>query len=236
MEEYHIEVDGHTITYILVRKKVKNINLRVRSGSAVLVSAGRTVPHDFIEQAVRKKARWILKNQERFAENSDIASNRQYITGEIIDYLGRQYPLLLHRAAAIEKVDFDGAAVSLFVKEGSNPECRKKLLQLWYKQEAKTVFHHSLERMHSLVAGHGIEKPSITIRTMKTRWGSCSWKKQKITLNTELLKATESSIDYVVLHELAHFRHKKHDKSFYNFLSEVMPDWKARKKALKTSI
>jgi len=234
MEQHTVTCEDQAITFLLIRKNVKNVNLKVRPDSTIVVSADNKVPYEFIEQLVREKARWILKTRDRFDERRSRQRGLQYISGEITYYLGIKYPLLVLPANNREKVFIDGDDLVLLVQDGSDFTRREKLIKLWYKEQAKTVFHESLERMHSRVAGYGIDKPSITIRAMKTRWGSCSWKKQKITLSTELLKTPQSCIDYVVLHELAHFKHRNHDAAFYIFLSGIMPDWKEQKLYLKS--
>jgi predicted metal-dependent hydrolase len=71
---------------------------------------------------------------------------------------------------------------------------------------------------------------------MKSRWGSCHREKKVIVLNSDLIKTPKYCIDYVMLHELIHFKHRYHDKEFYNFLTSLMPDWKQRKKALDEEI
>jgi predicted metal-dependent hydrolase len=71
---------------------------------------------------------------------------------------------------------------------------------------------------------------------MKARWGSCYRKDKVIILNLELIKAPKYCIDYVVLHELIHFKYKNHDNNFYTFLSSLMPDWKKRKKILDEEV
>ena len=53
-----------------------------------------------------------------------------------------------------------------------------------------------------------------------------------VTLNSKLIYADESLIDYVIMHELCHFKFKNHDRDFYALLSRICPDWKARKKLL----
>ncbi|MCE5341970.1 MAG: M48 family metallopeptidase [Eubacteriales bacterium] len=70
------------------------------------------------------------------------------------------------------------------------------------------------------------------MRKMKTLWGSCSRNKGRISLNYYLYKASVPSIEYVILHELAHFIHPKHNKAFYDFLTIYMPDWEQRKAML----
>ena len=80
-----------------------------------------------------------------------------------------------------------------------------------------------------LVKKYGIEKPTLRIRDMETRWGSCLAKKRIITLNKRLLESPRNCIEYVVMHELCHLIHPNHSKQFYSFLTMLMPDWKERK-------
>ena len=70
---------------------------------------------------------------------------------------------------------------------------------------------------------------------MKSRWGSCSTK-NTITLNTELVKSPLYCIDYVVVHELCHILHQKHNNGFYKTLKRILPDWEQRKERLEKAI
>ena len=64
---------------------------------------------------------------------------------------------------------------------------------------------------------------------MTSRWGSCQTVKGIITLNSKLIEKPLRCIEYVVLHEFAHFIHPNHSKEFYDFVASLMPDWKERK-------
>ena len=79
-------------------------------------------------------------------------------------------------------------------------------------------------------------KPTgLIIRSMKSRWGSCS-RKGIITLSTELIKLPDIYIEYVIIHELCHLKHHNHGKEYYNLLSELFPDWKKVRKDLRGNI
>ena len=67
---------------------------------------------------------------------------------------------------------------------------------------------------------------------MQRRWGSYS-KNGRVTLNIDLVRAPLPCIDYVIVHELAHALHPNHGRSFYDLLSQMMPDWERRKLALE---
>jgi len=230
---HSVEHAGKTIPFTVVRKKVKNVNLRVNPDATVVVSAGNKVPVEYIEQLVIKKAPWIIKALEHFTEQRSNKNSRQYATGEVISYLGQAYSLQVVAVKKQEEVIIDQGVCYLFVKDDGDFKRKEHLITEWYKEQARLLFGQSLEKVHPLVSEQGIVKPTITVRKMKTRWGSCSWSRNKITLNSELVKAPWPCIDYVVLHELAHFKNRKHDHDFYNFLTEMMPDWKERRKLLK---
>jgi hypothetical protein len=72
----------------------------------------------------------------------------------------------------------------------------------------------------------------VGFRKNKTLWGSCS-AKNRLSFNTSLAKVPITCIEYVVVHELAHIKHKNHSAKFWNFVGEYLPDFKQRKKGLK---
>jgi hypothetical protein len=234
MKESCVNYQGSQIKFTLVRKKVKNVNLRVRSDGTVVVSADKLVPLAFIEKLVFQKAPWILNNLERIGTKTAILPELSYISGEILPFLDRRLTLKVMPADGVEKIWLEDGILHLAVFEESDADIRRQIIDFWYKKQAEPIFLQALDRIYPLVAAHGISRPTITVRQMKTRWGSCSWQKGKISLNSELLKTSLACIDYVVLHELAHFKHQGHNRAFYGFLSEIMPDWQERRLALKS--
>lgn len=77
------------------------------------------------------------------------------------------------------------------------------------------------------------EKPTLKVRTMKTRWGGCNPSKKTITLNTRLMDVPKSAREYVILHEYVHFVHPNHQKPFHDLMAQLMPDYKQRRALLK---
>jgi len=90
--------------------------------------------------------------------------------------------------------------------------------------------------MSALIGKYGVGKPHLEIRVMKARWGSAQINNNTILINTELIKAPKYCIDYVILHELIHFKYNNHSENFYNMLFTLMPDWEKRKKILDEEI
>ena len=232
-KEFTVDCDGDFIPVVLTRKRVKNINLRIRCNQSVAVSAASHVPLKAIEELIRGKAAWILKHFDRYAHQQKDRVVLFYENGDQLNYLGRTYTLQVQEAIQREEVLADQDKIYLLIRANRSREYRDKMIDRWYREKAGYILNQSLEKNYPLLAGHKIAKPALVIRKMKTRWGSCSLHKQKITLNLELVKMPPALIDYVVLHELVHFIHQNHSKAFYDCLSGLMPDWKERRKLLK---
>ena len=106
---------------------------------------------------------------------------------------------------------------------------KKKIMEKWYFENAKKLFPQFMEKWLKILDEH-VEK--VSIKPMKTRWGSCNYVKKYINLNTELIKRTPFEIEYVVLHELTHLKYPNHGKGFYNYIERYMPNYKIAEKML----
>jgi len=69
-------------------------------------------------------------------------------------------------------------------------------------------------RLNQLAGKYGFTYNRLFIRNQKTRWGTCS-SRNNISLNINLLRLPQELQDYVMLHELAHTRHKNHSRDFW---------------------
>lgn len=236
MMKHTVNYGGNEITFELERKNVKNINLNIRPDMSIAVSANHNVPLDFIKDFVKDKGSWILKNIVYFKESQrEIKREREYISGESFKYLGRQYRLKVEKSE-IEEVKYFRGFIYIYVRDTDDFKKKERLFNNWTHEKAYINFNESLNKMYAIVEKYGIPEPKIHIREMKARWGSCHRESGIILLNLELIKAPKYCIDYVVLHELIHFKYKNHDEKFYGFLTSLMPDWERRKKILDEEV
>lgn len=100
---------------------------------------------------------------------------------------------------------------------------------VYYKNNCKNIIHPIIKKYTHTMQ---LFPNKITYRNNKTRWGSCSYK-NNINLNIQLLKLPIELIEYVVVHELAHIKHKHHQKEFYEEIQKVLPNYKSLDKTLK---
>ncbi|WP_046721750.1 YgjP family zinc-dependent metalloprotease [Heyndrickxia coagulans] len=236
MEKHQIEYANKIIDFVVKRKKVKNVNLNIKPDMTIEVTANDRVPLDFICDFVKTKGAWILKNVKTFQDVQPYRqSEREYVSGETFKYLGKQYRLRVIQEDE-EKVKYFRGFIYLYVKDTENVNRKAKLIDEWYREKAQKTFHESLAKMFPLVQKYGVDKPNIDLRSMKARWGSALTEKNTILLNTDLIKAPKYCIDYVVLHELIHFKYNDHSDNFYKMLYSLMPDWEKRKAILDEEV
>ncbi|AWZ47544.1 M48 family peptidase [Clostridiaceae bacterium 14S0207] len=212
------------------RKKVKNITLKVKSQGTVHLTVPLNTSDEFINKFLKSKEKWIKKKVEFFKDNYKNHIKKSYIEGENHKYLGEYYKLqVISSKKEFVSLDIENKVIKLYVKDKQDLERKKELLHKFYIEKAKIILKELTDKYANKLNETYV---SIKIRGMKTRWGSCNPVKKYINFNLQLIEKPISSIEYVVLHELAHLKHPNHSKEFWNYVNFYMPDWKLRKQKL----
>lgn len=235
MESHKVSYGNKEIEFSLKRKPRKTLKITVNPDKTVVATAPKGIELDKIMDGVKKRSRWILKQQNYFDEFFPKQTPRKYIGGESHYYLGKQYRLKIIESDTND-IKLKSGYINIHTKKKTDKDYIESLLYTWYKIRSKIKFKESINRCMKILKKYEIEEPELNIRKMKARWGSCSKDKNKIILNIELIKAPSHCIEYVVMHELCHLKYPNHSKYFWNFLSLVMPDWKTRKERLEKVI
>ena len=173
------------VRYEFKRKRVKNINLRVRADGSVAVSAPLGAPLAQVDAFVAGRARWI-----------EAARVRALARGE-----EEQRPCSVSREDAL----------ALFT------------------QVSDAVFPLFAKVLNG-------QRPVLKLRQMNTRWGVCVPAKRQITFSLRLAEKPRAAVEYVVLHEYAHFVRADHSPAFWAVVARYMPDYKARRRLLAPSV
>jgi len=172
---------------------------------------------------------WIKKVLNKIENVKLQYKEYEYTTGEIHKLVGKEYFLKV-RTGNINRVSLNKETNEiLLVTNSENVENKKKIMDKWYFDCARKLFPEVVNKWLKIL-GESIEH--LSIKLMKTRWGSCNYNKRYINLNTELIKRTPFEIEYVVLHELAHLKYPNHGKGFYNYIENYMPNYKKAEKML----
>jgi hypothetical protein len=218
------------LDYEVHRKKVKNINLRIRPNMEIYISAPMNLHSDYIENFIRSKEKWIKQVLQKIEEAKQNQLPSQYLSGEKHKYLGKEYELEVKQGNS-NRVSLKEGKIILTVISNifENSDEKKKVMEKWYFENAQKVFVNAIQKWLEIL-DESIEK--LSIKPMKSRWGSCNYVKRYINLNTELIKRTQFEIEYVVLHELTHLKYPNHGKGFYRYIENYMPNYKMAEKML----
>jgi predicted metal-dependent hydrolase len=232
MERQDFIKDGYNYEYYLIRKSIKNVRMTVDSDMKIIVSAPTYVSKRKIESFIHQNKAFIDKNISKRQGVLEHHNIKEFKTGEYFLLLGEKTRIVSKKFFE-NKVFIEDDALFILLEENTFEE-RKKQFERFIKNTAKKLFNEMLDEKYPYFSDKIKQKPKITIRKMKTKWGSTNPSKNKITLNTTLLYAPKNLIEYVIIHELCHFYHLNHSKEYYNFLYKVMPDFKERRKALRS--
>ena len=231
---YRITYGGHVISYELEQRERKTLQIDVYPDLTIRVLAPNGKSLDEIKAKVLKRASWILDQIRFFSLNMPQQAPKRYFSGETHTYLGKSYRLRIQESTDETVVLHRGKFV-VSSRDRHDSNRIKILLNRWYAEKARLQFKQRLLKCHTKLEKYGIPLPGYQIRSMRTRWGSCT-QKGKLTLNLHLIKAPTHCIEYVITHELCHLKYFNHGKQFYTLMSKVMPDWEMRKERLEQVI
>ena len=218
-----IQVAGLSVE--LVRKPIKNLHIGVYPPSGhIRVATPLELSNDAVKIAIIKRLDWVKNKQREFLQQAR-QSERQYVSGETHFVFGRPRRLVVETMECRRcTIRIEGSdRLAMVVPEGSSSQQKAKWMANWYRSQLTTQV---TPRISKIADGLGLPTPEWRIRSMKTKWGSCNVAKELIWLNLELAKKPVTALEYVILHEMAHFITTKHDATFVAVLDAQMPSWR----------
>jgi len=211
-------------------KDIKNIHLTVYPPDArVHISAPMSMQLDSIRLYIITKLEWINKRIEMI-RNQARQTDREYVSGENHYYKGIRYRLNVIYQQAPPAVVINGTQfIDLFVREGSTLEKRAEVMREWYRAELKETLKPLVEKWEEILQ---VNVKHWEVKQMKTLWGSCNHKTQRIIFNLELIKKPTHCIEYIVAHEMTHLVERLHNSKFTAILDAHIPTWRLLKDEL----
>lgn len=211
-------------------KDIKNIHLTVYPPDArVHISAPMYMQLDSIRLYIITKLEWINKRMEMI-RNQARQTDREYVSGENHYYKGIRYRLNVIYQQAPPTVVINGTQfIDLYVREGSTHEKRAEVMREWYRTELKEALKPLVEKWEEILH---VDVKHWEVKQMKTLWGSCNHKTQRIIFNLELIKKPTHCIEYIVAHEMTHLVERLHNSKFTAILDANIPTWRLLKDEL----
>lgn len=208
----YVNILGESTRVIVKRKSIKNIYFKWDEDT-LIVTCNNYLSQSQIESVIKKNVKSLIRLKKR-TPKSDLMSNEMYYLGEkhVIEYDG------------VSKTYIDGNKIISKDREELNK---------FLSQQCVVIFNNRLERLK--IQFHDLPEFRLRIRHMSTRWGVCNMKSMTVTLNSELIKKDVSLIDYVIIHELCHFKYMNHSSEFWSEVEKYYPYHKMARKMLRES-
>ncbi|MEM4662802.1 MAG: SprT family zinc-dependent metalloprotease [Candidatus Diapherotrites archaeon] len=190
----------------------------------VKIPAQVIVPISDVWKFVKEKEGWILRSINKMKKISEEAKAKE---GYIL-FLGREVPLEIIESKRKRAVARPHAGKLLVEINKDSKESMREAIIKFYKKHAKEIIG---KIVHRKALEMGVSFQKISLRSQKSRWGSCS-SKRTLSFNFCLIGAPQEVIEYVVVHELAHLVHRNHSKAFWALVQKHCQNYNQHRKWL----
>lgn len=199
----------------IIRKNNKNTYVRVRDEKIYVTTNYFT--------SERKISRLLEEHRKEIGKMIERAMVRAQ-KRDLFLLFGKYYEIIYG--------DFDR---DIIVEEGKIWVVNEQVLVKWLESFIHNIFYQHLENWYRAFE-ENIPDPNLKIRKMKTRWGVCNTRNHNVTLNFELFRYDMECLDYVIVHELAHFLVPNHSKEFWKVVEKYCPNYKEIRKKLRDTL
>ena len=155
-EQRIVKGNERNLQYTLIRKSVKNLNMRVKPEGVILVSANPFVSAKYVDRFVLSHENTIIKALDKYEKmKQNISKPLKYESGEKIYYLGEALHLLLE-TSKIEGVDKFGSFLNLRVKDTTDFSKKERVLKKWFSKMQREVFFQICDEIYPLFQPYGV--------------------------------------------------------------------------------
>jgi predicted metal-dependent hydrolase len=227
--KYDVTLGESTISFTLKRSfRARLIWMRIQQGDGLTV----TVPYHYnlkkLPEYLKSNSPWILRNLHKRCNEIPASPAVGTHPANTLPYLGNYVTVMQERK--------NSGPPSVRLKENQliislSASSKKPFLtelENWCRAEASRLLHAKVREFSQRM---DLSYSRIFIRNQKSRWASCSFRKN-LNFNWRLVMVPEAVLDYVVVHELCHLKEMNHSKSFWNLVAHYCPEWRLHRKWL----
>ncbi|AMU93099.1 metal-dependent hydrolase [Sphingopyxis terrae subsp. terrae NBRC 15098] len=220
------------IEFTLIRSERKTADIVIERSGDVIVRAPVGIEDEKIREVVADRALWVHRSLAEWEDLNASRRHRPLVQGQGFAYLGRSYrlkfvpdsdvPLRLKNGRWELSEDFvarDGEAAA------------RKAFRDYYIAKGMQIFSERLRQLAPLV---GVKPGEVAVKELGYHWASCGTG-GAMNFHWKTLMAPQTVIDYIVVHELCHLRHRDHSDAFWNEVDKVLPRYRERKEWLRVN-
>ncbi len=208
------------IKKITIKKsKRKSVTLQCLEDGKLIVRAPIGMSKREIMGIVEEKSAWIERTRQQLEKRRLQEEALTLADSSYFPFLGRDLEVRRTRSKdPVVTVDSEKGHLEIAALD---EESAKTALLSFIRQKAKSYLD---ERTEKWAQKMDLTYNTLRIKDQKTRWGSCSGRRN-LNLNARIMLAPPQVIDYLIVHELAHLVHMNHSRAFYGLVASYVPDY-----------
>lgn len=213
----------------VIYKDIKNLHIGVYPPlGRVRVAAPERLDDEQVRLAVIQRLPWIKRQREQL-KAAPRQTEREMVTGESHFVWGVRKRLKVVERPGRTHLEVDGDRLVLYTPDTTTADQRRAALDQWRRQQLREAIPGVIETWEQKLE---VAVPKWTIRRMKTKWGSCNRENRHLWFNVELAKKHPDCLEYIVVHEMAHYFERNHGERFTKLMDKYLPDWRSRRDQL----
>lgn len=216
-------INNEEIFVKIIRTKNKNMYLKIKDEEIVV-----SVPEKTLLKSINQ---FVSENISKFYNHLLlIKANKKYDFNEKFVYLlGKKYNFEIFTGFNKKSFEIVGGMIYIYLKNGIESEVDKYIKDFL----KKIVTEKIIEVQRFWEEQMNIPKHEVSVVYKTTSWGSNLIGKRRISYSAKLAHYDEKILQYLAIHELAHFKEPNHSKSFWNIVKLYIPNYKEIQKILK---
>lgn len=209
------------------RSKRKTCEIRLLTQDELEVRVPLFYSNQMVEKLIDSKQHWIYKKREGMRPT---LASLKYQLGGVMPIWQRPMTIMSSETST-SYLNFDNSTIQLRVGLTAEQELIKRELKGLLKEELKQYIEGKVIQFSEIM---GVKYNQIRIKSIHSRWGSCS-SKGNLNFALNLILVPQEIVDYVIIHELAHLRVMNHSKAFWKIVESYYPKYKEARKWLKAN-
>jgi predicted metal-dependent hydrolase len=201
---------GDLVVTVSVSDRRRSVRLTVERDASVSAVVPPQISTAELARLVSTKRSWLYRKLAEKRDLGEAPPEKSFISGEGFHYLGRSYRL---RIVPTGEVRLVRGRLELPQGDGTNE------LVAWYRRVGRPWL---TKRIRPWTTRMGVELTGLRVRPLGYRWGSCS-RDGQVNIHWATMQLPPSLVDYVLVHELAHLKHRAHSTNFWRTVEQALP-------------
>lgn len=210
-------LEKNKIDYQVKKSRGEKLNIKVKNDGLVIIAIPSFYEEQMVSNFIEKHLDWILKNVQKYKIRP-----RYFVSGEKYLYLGKTYKIELI-ISKYSDVILNNDIMYIYSPSDDYPIIYK-IVEKWRYNCANLLFNEMFYQMFQKMTIYLDKFPNLMIKKYKSRWGTCYFKRNLVLLNLALIHTPIECIEYVICHELSHFKHPNHSNDFHQLVNEFVDE------------